>query len=901
MSVAVALTTRVPNSDALRQAAKRQFHNAAERAASVEKLRRWAPAPAAAQTVTAWAAAHGLHVDQVGHWIVSLSAAPETLAHAFDVRLVRDRSFYEPMGPARYLRAATPPAVPAALHSAASAVIGLDERPLLRSHATGADGYQPGTLRSAYTQVGGATAGTGITVGTVQFAAWRPSVLTTWATDKGIANPSARVTTVSVNGATSTCTAGTCPSGEVEVALDTEAILAAAPMASQRVYVGANTAPGILATYNAMADDAEAGLVQVASSSWGTCELTYTSQGSGGLTLLSNLRTAVQRLVGAGSTLFAATGDFGSDDCYPSSNDAVDVPSSFPETIATGATALASSTLPTYDPDETCTTGFCEYGWGDGTPAHGASGGGNSAVYARPSYQSAVLPAAGTKRMVPDISAVGDPHTGVSTYSAGLGWRIIGGTSASAPLNAGMLAAALWNQGITAGVGDLHGALYNAPSGDFRDAISGAYGGGSGDNGTFVAGVGYDRVTGLGSPLWQALVPDLDLQSSTYHTLPSPLRVLDTRTAGGGGVIVSKGVRVLNLSASPASLPAGTSAAVLNVTITAPTKSGYVTAFPGSGGKPPTASNVNFAAGATIANLVTVQLRTDRKVSFYNGSAGTVHVVADLAGYYRTGTSESTYNPLDQSVRVIETREAYADPSTGPAGAVPANTAYEYTVPASVGAADTSTANAFVLNVTVVAPQATGNLRVYPGTPGTPPTVSNLNFTANKTVPNLVTVGTEANSVRTVSFFNASAGTVHLVVDLAGYFTPATTASVFHPVSPRRVMDTRNDTGGVGTGPIGAQAVQALSLPAWIPVGVTAVIMNVTVTQPTSSGYLTVFPGSGTPPTASNLNFVAGETRANLAVVSVDASRVISFKNGSAGTVHALADVAGYYTPPPLP
>lgn len=77
--------------------------------------------------------------------------------------------------------------------------------------------------------------------------------------------------------------------------------------------------------------------------------------------------------------------------------------------------------------------------------------------------------------------------------------------------------------------------------------------------------------------------------------------------------------------------------------------------------------------------------------------------------------------------------------------------------------------------------------------------------------------------------------------------------------------------------------------------GVTAVVLNVTVTQPSSFGFLTVYPDSQGQPLASNLNWVAGQTVANLVIVPVVNGNV-DFYNGSTGTVHVIADLAGYFT-----
>ena len=79
-------------------------------------------------------------------------------------------------------------------------------------------------------------------------------------------------------------------------------------------------------------------------------------------------------------------------------------------------------------------------------------------------------------------------------------------------------------------------------------------------------------------------------------------------------------------------LPAGTTAVILNVTVTAPTAAGFLTVYPGAGAAPST-SNLNFAAGVTVPNLVVVAV-TNGQVSFANNGPGTVHVIADLFGAY---------------------------------------------------------------------------------------------------------------------------------------------------------------------------------------------------------------------------------------------------------------------------
>ncbi|MFH9353901.1 hypothetical protein ACH4J0_33215, partial [Kitasatospora sp. NPDC017646] len=148
----------------------------------------------------------------------------------------------------------------------------------------------------------------------------------------------------------------------------------------------------------------------------------------------------------------------------------------------------------------------------------------------------------------------------------------------------------------------------------------------------------------------------------------------------------------------------------------------------------------------------------DGKVSFYNASGGTVHLVADLAGYYAT-EGKLTYRPVGP-IRVVDTRElTYWETGTRPAGTVPA----WGTLDIPVG--DLPNIAAVTLNVTVTEPGAEGHLTVYPhGDPA--PDASNLNFLPGETIPNQVVVPVKDGKV---SLYNASGAPLHLVVDEFGY------------------------------------------------------------------------------------------------------------------------------------
>jgi hypothetical protein len=168
---------------------------------------------------------------------------------------------------------------------------------------------------------------------------------------------------------------------------------------------------------------------------------------------------------------------------------------------------------------------------------------------------------------------------------------------------------------------------------------------------------------------------------------------------------------------------------------------------------------------------------------------------------------------------------------------------------------------------------------------------------AGQTVSNRVIVQVGMNGK--VDLYNFT-GAVDLVVDVGGWFTDATaggTGSGFNPLSSARLLDTR--ASGISTlGPGGMIAVQVAGQkgvpPMMAAISPTAVVLNVTVTNPTSASYLTVWPDGASQPLASDLNFAKGETRANLVVVKVGADGKVDFFNLS-GSADVVIDVVGWY------
>ncbi|MGN9893261.1 hypothetical protein [Micromonospora sp. L31] len=366
----------------------------------------------------------------------------------------------------------------------------------------------------------------------------------------------------------------------------------------------------------------------------------------------------------------------------------------------------------------------------------------------------------------------------------------------------------------------------------------------------------------------------------------APTRLLDTRIPIGvnyAAPVGANGTISLPIESIAGVPVADISAVVLNVTVTQPTAAGFITVYPTGGGWP-NASNVNFVAKETVPNQVTVPV-VNGSVSFHHSGQGTVHLVADLQGFY--AESGSGFAPVSP-VRVLDTREGAAVP-------IPANG----TRPLDLSGRLPAGATAAVLNVTVTRPRANGVLKVFPYGLAVP-TASNLNFVTGQTIPNLVTVPVVNGQV---SLHNQSSGTTHVVADLAGWFSPNATQT-FVPITPTRVADTRDGTGLSGRGSRPLAARETVRFPALMPTvncvpacpAPTALVGNVTVTGPTAPGVLIAYPAGQPRPTASNVNFVTGETASNAAVVAVGSG--IELYNSSAGTAHAVVDQSGYFIGP---
>lgn len=373
--------------------------------------------------------------------------------------------------------------LPVSLRPYADALLASSGAPVVQPHALLDQGpMTPSVLATHYdghALAANLNSGAGATVATVQFDTLNMKDVSDYASEAGITTHDGQFTSVSIGGAATLANPG-----NQEDSLDVEAILGMAPAANQRIYFADNTYAGMLGAYSQVADDAKAGLLTSASTSWGTCETNLDAQGQ------SSVSADFTAAVGAGTTMTAASGDDGAYDCsksdHPNGEAAVDFPASAPAALGVGGTLIPRQ------------TGSAESAWGSYSSSQSdptanyqgkASGGGRSATFATPDMQKNLTGNQG-RRMVPDISSAADPNSGIPVILNGT-WCFGGGTSLAAPTVAAELADIAAAHQQPHGLGNVAAVLYAHPS-----TVTDVVGGG---NYLYSATTGYDLVTGLGT------------------------------------------------------------------------------------------------------------------------------------------------------------------------------------------------------------------------------------------------------------------------------------------------------------------------------------------------------------------------------------------------------------------
>lgn len=440
----------------------------------------------AEQTVRAFAEEYSLSVEtpkERGRRTMQLSGSRAAMEKAFGVTLQSQQA----QGGALRLREGEI-MLPEELAPHVVAVLGLDNRPQAKPHnriatpRAGNVSYTPVQVAQIYGFPSKASAA-GQTIALLELGGgYREADITAYFQSLGLPAPS--VTSVSVDKGKNS--PGNANGADGEVMLDIEVSAAVATGAKVVVYFAPNTDQGFIDAVTTAVHDST-NKPSVLSISWGGPESSWTQQA------VTALDQACQAAASLGVTVTVACGDDGSTDGVSDGSNHVDFPASSPHVLACGGTKLVAN-------GSTITS---ETVWNELSLNEGATGGGVSALFARPDWQpSSKVPAPTTStggRGVPDVAGDADPSTGY-TVRVDSETTTIGGTSAVAPLWAGLIALANAVNGRDAGF--VNPSLYSAAPAPLRDITSG-------NNGAFTAGPGWDACSGLGSPNGAAVIAAL--------------------------------------------------------------------------------------------------------------------------------------------------------------------------------------------------------------------------------------------------------------------------------------------------------------------------------------------------------------------------------------------------------
>ncbi len=485
-----------------------------ERITRAEYEARYGADPADVQKVLSFASTFGLALTRVdlGARTLSLTGTSAAFAQAFQVELAQ----YEHPG-GSYRGRTGPVNVPEELSGIIQAVHGLDNRPQAKPHfrlantkphashssqaAASAAGYTALQVAAAYSFPSNLT-GKGETIGIIELGGgFTASDLSAYFSSLGI-SPAPTVVAVSVDGGQNQPTGDT-GGPDTEVMLDIEVSGAVAPGANIAVYFAPNTDAGFLDAINQAVNDT-VNKPSILSISWGGPESSWTAQS------LQSFNTALQSAAAVGVTVCVACGDNGSTDGVTDGKDHVDFPASSPYALACGGTTLQISG----------SSISSEVVWNDLSSNEGATGGGVSGTFPIPAWQAnakvppSTNPSGYKGRGLPDVSGDADPNTGYQVQVDGSNFPV-GGTSAVAPLWAGLVA--LLNQSLGKSAGYLNPTLYQnigESVGAFHDIISG-------NNGDYKAGPGWDACSGWGSPNGSALLKALSGGTTTSSPAPT--------------------------------------------------------------------------------------------------------------------------------------------------------------------------------------------------------------------------------------------------------------------------------------------------------------------------------------------------------------------------------------------
>ncbi len=366
----------------------------------------------------------------------------------------------------------------------------------------------------------------------------------------------------------------------------------------------------------------------------------------------------------------------------------------------------------------------------------------------------------------------------------------------------------------------------------------------------------------------------------------APIRLADTRTGTGvplGPVDAGCIVQVDLASVAPVDA----TAAVLTITSDRTKATTFITAFR-CGGPRPEISHLNPRKGDPVPGMAIVPLDATKRACIY--ADGLTDVIVDLIGWYAPSG-----DPLHEiaPTRVLDTRTGPRPVGLAPGRPIDATVVR---VPiAGAGQPIPESASAVAINLTVTGAVKSTFATAYPC--GTPPPTSTVNTLAGFDRGAPAIIGLDAGGALCVFTERAA----DLIVDVTGWFgpddvtAPPTTidAAMVREFATRRIVDSRNGVGGPKSQLV-AGDVRRLNVLSTVPIGATAVQLEVIAVNAKATGYLTVFPCGATVPTASAVNFRAGQPESALVTVSLSADPAATTPLGTG----SIGDVCVYSSAP---
>jgi hypothetical protein len=749
---------------------------------------------------------------------------------------------------------------------------------------------------------------------------------------------------------------------EEEAVLDVTWSGAVAPNAMIDLVVSGttNTTDGVVLSELYIVDNNLAGIM---SESFGACELTMGqsyAQEHNALALQAAAE-GITYIVSAGDSGSAGCDQSQTIATHPAS---VNVLASSPYVVAVGGTEFNENgnNAAYWAADGSAKSFIPEKVWNDScsifeclSPNLSAGGGGASVFFTKPDWQAGVAGISSDgARDVPDVSLTSSAHDGYficihGSCEAGRG-KVIGGTSAAAPSFAGIMA--LVNQDIGGREGQVNSVLYQMAAAENLDGCNGSNPNGlPGSNCVFndvtigtnavpgepgygtlaaqyPAARGYDLATGLGS---------VNAFNLVMQWTGSSVRIPQTITLNPQFIptqLVGTSLQLTNLASASSGLPLTFTGGNAYCSISGNTLSlnavgmcFFTASQPGNAVYAPATlvGQIFFIGSAqiitsfapipsqTVNTSITLNATASSglPVSFISNTPAVCTTVGNTAWFWTAGTctieaqqggdlTRAAATPFLQTLRVFTASAMrfipvvpcrVADSRSGPP--LSAGMASSFTVSGTCGIP--STATAYSLNVTAVPSETLSFLSIWPtGQPQ--PNVSTLNSWDGRVKANAAIV--DAGTGGSVNVYVSDKS--HVVLDINGYFVPATDPSglAFYPVTPCRIADTRRPSGAFGGPSMVAGEARSFTIPdsaCNLPDTAGAYSLNFTVVPHSKLGYLSTWPTGQPQPYVSTLNALTGGVTSNAAIVPAGDSGAISvFVTDDADVV---IDVNGYFGP----